>query len=284
MADVFNEVKVKTRADGDVVVGFAAGVSTAVTGSVTLGAGAASIGTVVLGTGSADVGSVAIQAGQTIGIAAGAASIGTVGIDAGTASIGTVGLNTGTNSIGTVGIDAGTASIGTVGLNTGTNSVGTVGLDTGTNSVGTVGLNTGTNSVGTVGLDAGSNIIGKVQVVGTTGTVFNELVTSGVILKNAGTETLVSSVITNTKTGELKSITITSSVAMKALIRKHNTITPVPVDVVILPAGGGTVVRDFPDDSILQAGTANGEYFDVILTNLDTKDATGYVTFYYTEE
>ena len=49
-------------------------------------------------------------------------------------------------------------------------------------------------------------------------------------------------------------------------------------------AGGGTVVRDFPDDSILQAGTANGEYFDVILTNLDAKDATGYVTFYYTEE
>lgn len=271
MADAFSTLPVRTDNDGDVVVGIATGEVIGITGTVNVAV------TSALPTGSNTIGNVGI----TGALPTGSNTIGNVGI--------TGALPAGSNNIGSVNIGSA--------LPTGSNTIGNVGitgaLPTGSNTIGNVGITgalpTGSNTIGNVGitgaLPAGSNIIGKVEIVASSGTMKHvSTPTSGNVIKNGGTATVAATNITSGTTGELVQITVASSVAMKAIMRKNNTITPVNVCTVYIPAGGGQQTIAFPSGSVTQAGTVAGEHFDVVFTNLDTKnDAEATATFSWAE-
>ncbi len=263
MADAFSAIAVRTDTDAAVVVGIASGQTVGVSGTVNVSVQNASLNVAVtsaLPTGTNSIGNIGTVGSITSPLPAGANVIG------GISGISNP-LPTGTNTIGSI------ASI--------TNA-----LPTGSNTIGNVGV-TGTVNVSvTSPIPAGTNVIGKVQVVDTTGTTRHETVaTSGNVIKNGGTSTVNSSAITNGKTAELRQIIVASSVAMKCVIRVDNTITPVNEAVTYLPAGGGQQLIPFADNAVLLAGTVAGENFDVVFTNLDTKnDAEAHVTFTWIEE
>lgn len=212
----------------------------------------------------------------------------------------TTALPTGGNTIGNVGITgtpavtvSGTTDVEIVAaLPTGANTIGNVGitgsLPTGANTIGAVTIS-GTPSVNATivaALPAGTNIIGKVEVVSSAGTIVQEVVATVTdIPKNGETATLNSTAIPNGKKGELRQIIVGASVAMKAVIRIDNTVTPVNKAVAYIPAGGGTVDLEFMNEAIVLNGTAAGENFDVVFTNLDrTNDAPATITFVYSLE
>lgn len=254
MADSFATIPIRTDVDGDAVVGLVAGTTVAVTGAVLLGAGAASIG------------SVNINSGQTVGI---------------------TGVNITANALDVNLTNASVAVTGTVAVSSlplvtiGTWSAGTLDVNITNPSIaitGTVTVDSITNP-----LPAGTNTIGKVEisVAGTPETSTS----SGTISKNGGTGTVDSSVITNGSTATLRSVIVGSSVAMRCDIRTDDTVSPVIIGTCYIPVGGGTVEFPFLSGSVTLAGTAAGENFDVVFTNLDKKDdADAYATFFFTEE
>lgn len=274
MANAFSQIPVRTDVDGDVVVGFVAGSTVAISGTPNVNVTNSSLNVAVtsaLPTGANTIGAVTISGTPTVTV--GNSSLNVVVTSA---------LPTGSNVIGAVTI-SGTPTVSI----SGTVTVSLSGaIPSGTNSIGTVGLDTGTNSIGTVGLNAGTNTIGKVSVLSTTGTVkYFASATTGNVTKNGGTSTVNATAITSGTTGKLRSVTVASSVAMVASIRKDDTVTPVVVQTLYIPAGGGTVTKDWASGTITQAGTVLGENFDVIFTNLDQKtDAEAHVSFQWDEE
>lgn len=262
MADAFSQIAVRTDTDGDVVVGIASGQSVGITGTPTV-----------------TVGNASLDVNVVTALPTGANTIGNIG------SVGTITnpLPAGTNTLGSI------ASIVNA-LPTGSNTIGSVNiagsLPTGSNTIGNVGITGTVNVAVTSPLPAGTNIIGKVEVVGSSGTTRHETIpTSGNVVKNGGTATVNSSAITNGTTAELRQIIVSSSVAMKAVIRSDNTITQTNEAVTYIPAGGGQQLIPFADNAVVLAGTVAGENFDVVFTNLDTKnDAEAHVTFTWVEE
>jgi len=152
-------------------------------------------------------------------------------------------------------------------------------IPTGSNTIGNIGainnaLPAGSNSIGTVGLNAGNNLIGRVEVIETSGTVEHySLETSSDVAGNGGQQTVNFAAVTSGQTAELRSATVSASVAMKAEVRSDNTLSPVVVATLYIPAGGGTVTKDFMNDAVSLAGTVAGEHFDVVFTNLDKVNA-----------
>lgn len=241
---------------------------------------------------------VGIATGQTVGITGTVNTAIVSALPAGTNTIGDIGaivnaLPTGSNTIGSI------ASIVNA-LPTGSNTIGSIAsivnaLPTGSNTIGSIAsitnaLPTGTNTIGSIAsivnaLPAGTNTIGKVEIdfVGTTKHIHVQTATD-VPQDAASSVTVNSTAITNGTTGELRLVSVGASVAMKFIIRKDNTITPVVVHTGYIPAGGGTVSVEFPGGGVTQAGTAAGENFDVVFWNLDTKsDAEAHATFTWTE-
>lgn len=307
MSNAFSQVPVRTDVDGDVVVGIVTGATIGISGTpnvnvtnsslnvaVTsaLPTGANTIGAVTIsGTPNVNITNSSLNVAVTSALPTGANTIGAVNINGTpTVTVGNSSLNvvvtsalpTGANVIGAVTI-SGTPTVSISGTVTTTLSGS---IPSGSNSIGTVGLNTGTNSIGTVGLNAGTNIIGKVQVVETTGTVkYYASATSGNVTANGGTSTVNATAITSGTTGKLRSVTVGSSVAMMAQIRKDNTTSPVIVQTVYIPAGGGTLTKEWATGAVSQAGTVLGENFDVVFTNLDKRtDAEAFVSFTWDEE
>lgn len=213
----------------------------------------------------------------------------------------TVVLGTGSNVVGAVNINGVTLTSTSLNVNltntsvavTGTVNIGTLPAVTiGTWSAGTLDVNitnasiavTGTVTVSSITnpLPAGTNTIGKVEIA-TTGTTKTST-SSGTATANGGTATVNSSAVTNGSTATLRSVIVGSSVAMRFDVRTDDTVSPVIVGTGYIPVGGGTVEFKLLDDAVTLAGTAAGENFDVVFTNLDKRDdADAYATFFSTE-
>lgn len=223
---------------------------------------------------------VGIAAGQnTVVLGAGAAVVGSFNINGVNVTSGSLDVNV-TNAFLTVG---GTVDIGTLpAVTIGTWSAGTLDVNITNVSVpvtvsGTVTVDSITNP-----LPAGTNTIGKVEL-STAGTSQHST-NSATIANNGGTGTVNSGAVTNGQTATLRSVVLGSSVAMRCDIRTDDTVSPTIVGTCYIPVGGGTVTFEFLDEAVTLAGTAAGENFDVVFTNLDKKDtADAYATFFSTE-